>query len=138
MFQLDKASINRWNYHSRSRSAIQTLQIDMNEWQEAFINSGNSDISFLLEIAQDLLDNRDVNKYDDIYNKFLSHFPNGIPKVNVYIPDYGSDKDILNRANDRLKMFVDNHPTQEYLDAISRGEEKIPELISSDPMRICI
>lgn len=129
---------SNWSKYAPSHSAIRTLQMDMNEWQEAFDHSGNPDISFLLGIAQDLLNNRNADEYDNIYKTFLAHFPNGIPKIDVYIPDYGYNNDILNRANDRLKMFVDNHPTQEYLDAISRGEEKIPELISSDPMRICI
>ena len=106
-------------------------------WSLQFEHSGNPDISFLLEIAQDLLNNRNADEYVNIYNRFLAHFLNGIPKVNVYIPDYGYDMDMLNQANDRLQNFVKNHSTQEYLNVLSRGEEKIPK-VSSDLMRICI
>ncbi len=133
-----KKATKNWSFRFHSHSAIRTLQMDMNEWQEAFDHSGNPDISFLLGIAQDLLNNRNADEYDNIYKTFLAHFPNGIPKIDVYISNYGYNMDILNGANDSLQNFVKNHPTQEYLDALSHGEEKIPELLSSDPMRICI
>lgn len=80
---------------------------------------------------QALLKVRNINEYFNIYQEFLAHYPNGKPKVNA-----GPYTDVINMALNMIINFLNNHPTQAYLNAISCNEEKITETPSSDPSGI--